>query len=542
MTLFLGIPAKKEKKMSIEKDNTYSDFFAEMMGVEKGIDNKGEKMNKEISVAKDKSISQAFGELKDSEDVKKTPFEKFVVGKFVEEHIFMRDETAIVFKKKGATTWEMFEDKTIENALLVEEDPREENSFLGSDQRKRARGRIVKKVETMKLPRADKMQSIVEKDENGLVRISLQDGVFVEDGDSWSRDDTVLAYASSDLMIDELISVMKNKEDFSWVERISERLPENWNARIAGWIIASQTTNILPHLFLTGKAGSGKTTIARAILQMVGGQEQVSSFLNSQDFERIITEIPYLVDNIGSIKNSSQDILSSVSTGGSVGFKAKYSNVTTNRSGFSGIFTSISLPTLKSDLATRIMHLEAPVLTGKRTFIESFTVKEVLRFQAEIISDAIDLLRDEKSRSFVDETRFPQLAEAIGFASEVLGASGEKMWMNQEEVLVSSLPEWLENFLFDLENGEEEMSLSTMVERVRENSPYSKYLPTARTIVRDIQSYEDSGIFIERKSKWIGGRTVRVARVDAREFIENSNSGYEKESHNILEEEFINEV
>lgn len=528
--------------MSIEKDNNYSDFFSELSGIENEMDSKGEKMNKEISVAKGKSISQAFGELKDSEDVKKVPFEKFVVSKFIEENIFMRDEKAIVFKKKGATTWEMFEDKTIENALLVEEDPREENSFLGSDQRKRARGRIVKKVATMKLPRADKMQSIVEKDENGLVRISLQDGVFVEDGGSWSRDDSVLAYASSDLMIDELIPVMKSKDSFTWTERISERLPENWGARISGWIVASQTTSILPHLFITGKAGSGKTTIARAILQMVGGQEQVSSFLNSQDFERIITETPYLVDNIGSIKNSSQDILSGVSTGGSVGFKAKYSNVTTNRSGFSGIFTSISLPTLKSDLATRIMHLEAPVLTGKRTFIESFTVKEVLRFQAEIISDAIDFLRDEKSRSFTDETRFPQLAEAIGFASEVLGASGDRVWMNQEEVLVSSLPEWLENMLFDLEDGEEEMSVASLVERVRENSPYSKYLPTARTIVRDIQSYEDSGIFIERKSKKINGKTVRVAYINAKEFIENSNYGYDKESRKLLEEDFIYEV
>lgn len=541
MTVLSGDNSKKDKTMSIEKNNSYSDFFAEMMDSKNEMGKKGEeKMNKEITVNEERSISKAFGELQASEDVKKLPFEKFVVGKFVDEHIFMRDEKAIVFKKKGATTWEMFEDKTIENALLVEEDPREENSFLGSDQRKRARGRIVKKVETMKLPRADKMKSIVEKDENGLVRISLQDGVFVEDGDSWSRDDSVLAYASSDLMIDELISVMKNKEYFSWVERISERIPENWSARIAGWIIASQTTNILPHLFLTGKAGSGKTTIARAILQMVGGQEQVSSFLNSQDFERIITETPYLVDNIGSIKNSSQDILSGVSTGGSVGFKAKYSNVTTNRSGFSGIFTSISLPTLKSDLATRIMHLEAPVLTGRRTFIEAFTVKEVLRFQAEIISDAVDFLRDEQSRSFTDETRFPQLAEAVGFASEVLGASGDRTWMNQEELLSSSMPEWLENLLMDLEDGKETMTFYELVERIRELSPHSRYFPTARTVVRDIESYEDSGIKITKRQKKIGGKNVKVAEIDATEFIYSTEENEKYEG--ILDEEMIKKI
>lgn len=189
-------------------------------------------------------------------------------------------------------------------------------------------------------------------------------------------------------------------------------------------------TKSFPVLVITGPAGSGKTSLVKAIKTLIDPEESVTIPMPTTcQALRVAAASKHLlaIDNCSEVKTRIEDELCTISTGTSVVERKLYTNFETDQRKYCCpiVISSVSQFSSRTDLQDRMLYLElerpAEMMTNEEidALVEEYQPK-ILKWIAELLQC---ISANEDSKPVVTSSR---LVDSIRFASKGAAYMGKK--------------------------------------------------------------------------------------------------------------------
>jgi hypothetical protein len=252
---------------------------------------------------------------------------------------------------------------------------------------------------------------------------------------------------------------------------------------IEAWLLTTLLGLQTPIMLLRGAAGTGKTTLARALVGVVEPcvPEMESSQMNEKDRREFIRMLEstrvVLADNISQLTGPMEDTLSKLVTGYTVSIRTLYEDrVGTLRLQRSVILTTITYDMYKSDLASRTIAFEPALNAPAGQFIPDSEMQASIaplipKIRGHLFKQAVEFYRNREMAQ-TQQTPF-----RIGDLGMVLTATGEdaaglaEAMIRRKRELVVKYDDWME----------------AIIETVKAMSQPSGFIPT-KDLLKEIAS------------------------------------------------------
>jgi len=231
------------------------------------------------------------------------------------------------------------------------------------------------------------------------------------------------------------------------VEVIESRDAEeakDWRAFLRSYLcillVLRDLISVRPLLFLVGPPGSGKSSIARTVGQILfGGEFRVTGFPAKQgDFDVVLGKVPYLaLDNVESVPKWFCDRLSTLVTKGEFPQRILYEDhlILFLRPDIFISMSAVAPVWVRGDILDRSLVLRCDLPTGKRRLSDGEILEDILQVRDAAFGElirlgkrALRLLQTQEPLQSRDRlVEFQTLGRAVAFA-----AGGEKEAMRFE--------------------------------------------------------------------------------------------------------------
>ncbi|MCU1614447.1 MAG: hypothetical protein JWO98_1987 [Frankiales bacterium] len=210
---------------------------------------------------------------------------------------------------------------------------------------------------------------------------------------------------------------------------------------LVGWLVATHLTGPTPVLLLTGEAGTGKSSAARAVIDLIDPQEAPLRQVPRDEDQLTIASLgtaAFAWDNVSKLPVWLSDALCQLVTGHGRVVRQLYTDTGTVPTWMrrSVVMTSIDAGTLRGDLATRLLPLELTPLRQRRRGEADLDVTwaadrpRILAALLTLLSRVLGQLGEAPLSSAHRQLRMSDFAgvlAALDLVTDVPGADGQSL-------------------------------------------------------------------------------------------------------------------